>query len=62
MRGFRKDVLDAERFVTSGMVEPERLLELVREIPDEAWRRYPSLSRDAVLAAVEHILSTIEGE
>lgn len=61
MSGFRKDLLDAERFVTTGMVDPARLLELVREIPDEAWSRYPNLSRDAVLAAVETVLSTIEG-
>lgn len=56
VRGFRKDLLDAERLVDSGMVDPGRFRELVREIPDSAYARYPALSRESVLAAVDAVL------
>ncbi len=56
VRGFRKDLLDAERFVTSGMVDPRRFRELVDQIPDSAYARYPALSRESVLAAVDEVL------
>lgn len=59
VRGFRKDLLDAERFVTSGMVDAERFRELVEGIPDPAYARYPSLSRSALKAAVEEFLSSL---
>ena len=62
VRGFRKDMLDAERFVKSGMVDPRRFEELIRGIPDSAYARYPNLSRDAVLAAVEAFVSKVEKE
>lgn len=60
VRGFRKDLLDAEQFVGSGMVDPLRFRELVQEIPDSAYAKYPNLSRDSVLAAVDEVLSKIE--
>jgi len=60
VRGFRKDLLDAERFVGSGMVDPERFRELVEEIPVSEYSRYPALSPAAVLAAVGDFLSGIE--
>lgn len=60
VRGFRKDLVDAERFVTSGMVDPGRFRKLVHGIPDSAYVRYPNLSRLAVLGAVEKFLMTIE--
>ena len=56
VRGFERDVEDARRFVRSGMVEPARLCALVDEIPDTAYARYPSLSRAAVVGAVEEFL------
>lgn len=59
VRGFRKDLLDAERFVNSGMVDPRRFRELVEEIPETAYARYPNLARDSVLAAVDDVLSEI---
>ncbi|MFQ5689060.1 MAG: hypothetical protein ACE5HQ_02145, partial [Gemmatimonadota bacterium] len=59
VRGFRQDLLDAEQFVTSGMVDPRRFLELVRAIPDSAYARYPNLSRDSVRAAVDEFVSKI---
>ena len=57
VRGFRKDLLDARHLVEAGWVDPARFGRLVGEIPDDAWARYPALSRDSVLAAVEHFLS-----
>lgn len=60
VRGFRKDVLDAGRFVTSGMVDPNRFRDLVTGIPDSAYARYPNLSRAAVEEAVEGFLSGLE--
>lgn len=57
VRGFRRDMLDAESFIASGMVDPARFLDLVRNIPDGAYARYPSLSADAVLAAVQAFVS-----
>lgn len=60
VRGFRKDLLDAERFVSSGMVDPGRFLQLVKRIPDSAYARYPNLSRAAVEDAVEEFLSGLE--
>jgi hypothetical protein len=60
VRGFRKDLLDADGFVKSRMVEPARFLELVRGIPESAYARYPNLSRDSVLEAVEDVLQAVE--
>ncbi len=60
VRGFRKDLLDAEQFLRSGMVEAERFLGLVREIPESAYAKYPNLSRDSVLSAVEEFFAGFE--
>lgn len=57
VRGFRKDLQDAEHFVKSGMVDPERLRELVKRIPSAAYARYPNLSRAAVEDVVDGFLS-----
>jgi len=57
VRGFNRDMQDAERFLASGMVDGERFRSLVREVPDSAYARYPALSRQAVLEAVEEFLS-----
>jgi len=60
VRGFRKDLLDAEQFVRSGMVDPRRFNDLVRQIPESAYAKYPNLSRTAILAAVGDFLATFE--
>lgn len=60
VRGFRTDLLDAERFVESEMVDPERFRDLVGGIPDAAYARYPNLSRTAVDKAVEDFLTGLE--
>lgn len=59
VRGFRKDLLDAESFVRSGMVDVARFRALVRQIPDSAYAGYPNLTRDAVWGAVEDGLSKL---
>lgn len=56
VRGFRKDMLDAARFVESGWVDPERFRDLVEAIPDSAYARYPNLSRQSVVDSVEDFL------
>ena len=61
VRGFDRDLADAERFVSSGMVAPDRLKDLVHGISDEAWAKYPALSRDAVLAVVDGFVQRVSG-
>ena len=62
VRGFRKDLLDAERFVRSGWVDAARLRHLVEAIPETAYARYPSLSRESVLEAVRSFLGGLPDE
>lgn len=62
VRGFRRDVLDARRFLQSGMVEPGTFRNLVHEIPESAYAKYPSLSLDAVNSAVDAFLSTVRSD
>jgi hypothetical protein len=57
VRGFRQDLLDAEKFLSSGMVDPERFRSLVHQIAESAYSRYPALSRQAVLDAVHDYLT-----
>ena len=61
VRGFARDVADAERFLQGGMVDGERFLRLVEAIPDASYARYPALSREAVLDAVHAFLSKSVG-
>lgn len=57
VRGFSRDMQDAARFLESGMVDAERFRALVNAIPEAAYARYPTLSRKAILDAVENFLS-----
>ena len=59
VRGFNRDLQDAERFLVSGMVDAERFRSLVNAVPDAAYAKYPALSRQAVLEAVIDFLSGI---
>lgn len=61
VRGFSHDLLDAEHFVGSGMVDADRLQELVHDIPRGAFAKYPALSRDAVLAVVDRFAKRVYG-
>lgn len=61
LRGFRKDLLDAGRFLTIGMVEPGRFRELVDAGPASAYTRYPSLNRAAGGEAIDEALSGVDG-
>jgi hypothetical protein len=56
VRGFERDMDDARKFVSSGMVDPARFQALVVAIPDSAYARYPQLSRRAVESAVTAFL------
>lgn len=62
IRGFDRDMQDARSFLGSGMVDAERFRSLVNDIPDAAYARYPTLSRQAVLEAVDDFLSRIEDQ
>ncbi len=62
VRGFRKDMQDAESFITSEMVDPERFRSLVHDIPEAEYARYPALSQRAVLEAVDGFLAQIGRE
>jgi hypothetical protein len=57
VRGFNRDMQDAENFVASGMVDPKRFRSLVQRIPDRSFAKYPALSRQAVLDAVQDFLN-----
>jgi hypothetical protein len=56
VRGFRRDLLDARSMLSTGMVDAELFRELVERIPDSAYSKYPSLSKEAVIQAVESLL------
>jgi hypothetical protein len=60
VRGFDRDLSDAESFVASGMVDPDRLRALVEAIPPAAYARYPALTREAVAAAVAAFVTGLE--
>jgi hypothetical protein len=60
VRGFARDLADAESLVRSGMVDPERFRSLVSAIPAEAYARYPALTRAAVVEAVDGFLSRLD--
>lgn len=59
VRGFDRDVRDAEHFVSSGMVDADRLQELVHAIPAGAYAKYPALSRDGVIEAVDGFVERV---
>ncbi len=59
VRGFRKDMLDADRLVRSGWVDAGRFHDLVAGIGDSAYARYPSLSRESVQEAVDAFLAAL---
>ncbi|HEX4824114.1 MAG TPA: DUF6036 family nucleotidyltransferase [Candidatus Polarisedimenticolaceae bacterium] len=60
-RGFAQDLDDARRFVTSGMVDPERFRALVAAIPDKTFAKYPALSKSILLRSVERFLASLDG-
>jgi hypothetical protein len=57
VRGFQRDLDDAREFISSGMVDPQKLRSLVAAIPDSAYARYPSLSRGGIENAIETFLT-----
>jgi len=59
IRGFHRDMQDANEFVRSGMVDPAVFRTLVQGIPDRSFARYPTLTKQAVLDAVIDFLEQI---
>lgn len=56
IRGFNRDIQDANAFIRCGMVNPEKFRTLVQGIPDRSFAKYPTLTRRAVLGAVMDFL------
>ncbi len=56
VRGFNRDMQDAQNFIRSGMVDPRLFSSLVQRIPERAFSKYPALSRQAVFDAVQGFL------
>ena len=59
VRGFRRDLDDASRFIDTGLVDAARFRTLVDAIPDSAFAKYPALSHRAILDAVRAFLDSI---
>jgi len=59
VRGFRRDLEDARRFIDTGLVDVARLQTLVDAIPDSAFAKYPALSPAAIRDAVNAFLDSI---
>jgi len=57
IRGFARDLADAESFLASGMVDGENFRKLVDAVPESVYAKYPALSRQAVLEVVDAFLS-----
>ncbi len=53
VRGFTRDLDDARHFLDGGMVDEQELRALVGQIPGSEFARYPNLSREAVVTAVD---------
>jgi len=56
-RGFQRDLEDAREFIRSGMVDPRKLRSLLAKIPNSAFAKYPSLSRDGIENAIATFLT-----
>jgi hypothetical protein len=59
VRGFNRDIQDAKNFILSGMVEPALFRSLVLRIPERSYAKYPALSRQAVVDAVQGFLDRL---
>jgi hypothetical protein len=59
VRGFDQDLKDAERFVTSGLLEPRGLQDLVHEVPKKVYAKYPALSREAMIEAIDAFVHAV---
>ena len=59
VRGFRRDLQDARRFIDTGLVDPARFRALVETIPDSAFAKYPALSPQPIRDAVSAFLDSI---
>ena len=53
VRGHETDIADAKALVAANLVEAKKLCEMVKQLPDRSFARYPRLNRPSVEAAVE---------
>ncbi len=58
VRGHETDISDARNLIREGLVTPAKLLELVREVTDGHFARYPRLNRESVELAVSSFART----
>lgn len=59
VRGFARDLADARALIRTGMVDADRFRTLVKAVPEHVYSKYPRLSPQAVLAAVDDFLSSM---
>ena len=57
IRGFTRDLADAQAFLNRGMVDPDTFRTLVHAIPEDIYAKYPALSGKAVRETVDAFLS-----
>lgn len=57
VRGFARDIEDAQAFVREGLVDPATVVALVESIPDAAYAGYPQLDRASVEEAVKDFIA-----
>ena len=53
-RSHRKDLIDVDSMIRDGLVDPERLLALFKEVADTLYR-YPAVHPASLRAAIEHL-------
>ena len=59
VRGFERDLEDARHFIAAGLVDAVRFRELTDGIQESAYAKYPALSSQAVLDAVNTFLDSL---
>ena len=58
VRGFRRDLDDAHRFIETGLVDAARFRALVAAIPESVFAKYPALTPVAIRDAVNAFLDS----
>jgi hypothetical protein len=53
VRGFERDLKDVQHMVSSGLVDLIILMQLVTNLPDSAFKKYPQLNKNSVVTAVQ---------
>lgn len=56
VRGFERDLRDVKHMEESGLIALSNLKQMVDEIPESEFRKYPNLSKATVVKVVETFL------